>query len=299
MNVNDILFDSNGRLRSGWRFAIFCVGFIALLVFLSSAVFALPRAVPIDLYRLADRSILLASALMVGWLCAKYLENLPFSSLGAAFTKGWLRHLSVGLLIGTGSIGLAVLIAYVSGGLRFETNAVDTAALWRGMGVSFVLLAVAAAAEEALFRGYIFQTFARSNLVWLAITLTSVFFGAVHLRNPDWGVISTLNTILAGIWFSLAYLKTRDLWFVTGLHFMWNWVQGALFGIEISGTTDLVSTPLMREIDSGPAWLTGSTYGIEGGIATTVALVASMVLIYFLPLKTDEEIATLTSAGSV
>ena len=149
--------------------------------------------------------------------------------------------------------------------------------------MSFVLIAVAAAAEEALFRGYIFQTFARSKLVWLAIALTSVFFGAVHLRNPDWGVISTLNTILAGIWFSIAYLKTRDLWLVTGLHVMWNWVQGAIFGIEISGTTDLASASLMREVDSGPAWLTGGTYGIEGGIAATIALLVSMLVIYLLP----------------
>ena len=226
---------------------------------------------------------MLASALIVGWLCAKYLENLPFRSLGASFTKGWFRHLILGLLVGAGSLGFAVLIAYLLGGLRFETNLVDTAALWRGLGVSLVLIAVAAAAEEALFRGYIFQTFARSNLVVFAIALTSVFFGAVHLRNPDWGVVSTLNTILAGIWFSVAYLKTRDLWFVTGLHFMWNWVQGALFGIEISGTTDLVSTPLMREIDSGPTWLTGGTYGIEGGIAATIALLVSIVVIWYLP----------------
>lgn len=283
MDRSSFLFDDRGRLRSGWRFAIFCAGFTALFIFLGSAVFALPAAPPVDVYRLAERSIMLASALIVGWLCAKYLENLPFRSLGASFTKGWFRHLILGLLVGAGSLGFAVLIAYLLGGLRFETNLVDTAALWRGLGVSLVLIAVAAAAEEALFRGYIFQTFARSNLVVFAIALTSVFFGAVHLRNPDWGVVSTLNTILAGIWFSVAYLKTRDLWFVTGLHFMWNWVQGALFGIEISGTTDLVSTPLMREIDSGPTWLTGGTYGIEGGIAATIALLVSIVVIWYLP----------------
>jgi membrane protease YdiL (CAAX protease family) len=45
-----------------------------------------------------------------------------------------------------------------------------------------------------------------------------VFFGVIHLQNPNADVISTTNTILAGVWFGLAYLKTRDLWFVWGLH---------------------------------------------------------------------------------
>ena len=68
--------------------------------------------------------------------------------------------------------------------------------------VSFAIFAVAAAFEEALFRGYLLQTFARSNLAWLAILLTSVFFGAMHLGNPNATFISTANTILAGIWIS-------------------------------------------------------------------------------------------------
>ena len=102
--------------------------------------------------------------------------------------------------------------------------------------------------------------------------------------------VNQINTILAGIWFGVAYLKTRDLWFVWGMHLMWNWMQGAFFGIEVSGMTNLVTTPLLREIDSGPAWLTGDSYGVEGGIVTTIAIVVSTVVIYFLPgLKASHE----------
>ena len=149
------------------------------------------------------------------------------------------------------------------------------------------IVAAAAAFEEALFRGYILQTFARSNLAWLAILLTSVFFGLVHADNPNAGVISTLNTVLAGIWFSVAYLRTRDLWFVWGLHLMWNWMQGSFFGIEVSGLTDITKNPLLREIDTGPTWLTGTTYGIEGGIVCTVALIVSTIAIHYVPRRTN------------
>jgi hypothetical protein len=123
-----------------------------------------------------------------------------------------------------------------------------------------------------------------------------MFFGAIHSRNPSVSTLAVSNTMLAGLWFGIAYLKTRDLWFVWGLHLIWNWMQGAFFGIEVSGMTNLVSASLLREIDSGPVWLTGESYGVEGGIVTTIAIIVSTVAIYFLPfLRPDERMLKLTS----
>nr|MBA2379635.1 CPBP family intramembrane metalloprotease [Blastocatellia bacterium] len=217
--------------------------------------------------------------------------------LGAWFTRGWFVNLAAGTLLGALTLGLAVLIAYLAGGLRFQVHiSADVSSTISSLLFSITVLFIAAAFEEALFRGYILQTFARSGLAWFAIILTAIFFAAVHTANPNMGVISTINTAIAGIWFGVAYLRTRDLWFVTGLHFMWNWMQGAFFGIEISGLNDLVAAPLMREIDAGPAWLTGDTYGLEGGIAATVALIASTALILFLKWpKADPELMAMTS----
>lgn len=117
-----------------------------------------------------------------------------------------------------------------------------------------------------------------------------------HLGNANSNIVSTINTALAGIWLGAAYLKTRNLWFPFGIHLMWNWFQGAVFGIEVSGITQFTTAPILHEIDSGPAWLTGESYGIEGGIACTIALIVSMALIYFLPnLKPTDEMLALTS----
>ena len=41
--------------------------------------------------------------------------------------------------------------------------------------------------------------------------------------------------------------------------------------------------PILRATDLGPAWLTGGSYGIEGGIACTLAILISIGLIYYLP----------------
>ena len=287
----NILFGEDGKLRSGWRFVIFVAAFIlfgtlfgAAAMLLASFVFGPP--VPGSAVFLTINGVVsTAIALIVGWLCGKYLENLPFEALGASFKNRWLVNLLIGLAGGAATFAIGAGIGVLLGGLSFSFNAEAPAgSILTTLLISFLVFAAAAAFEEALFRGYILQTFVRSGLAWPAIIVTSVAFGAVHLGNPNANWISSVNTALAGIWFGVAYLKTRDLWFPTGLHLAWNWTQGSIFGVEVSGLTDIVQQPLMRETDLGPTWLTGGVYGIEGWIATTVALIVAIIVIRFIPL---------------
>ncbi|PYS98563.1 MAG: hypothetical protein DMF63_15310 [Acidobacteria bacterium] len=295
MDIKSLFIDDRSRLRSGWRFAIFCAVFFVFATLIGGAGVALFSGLGVQLETESPAALIVSSVLVLiptlltAWLCGKFLEKLPFSALGAWFTQGWFRNLVLGIIVGAATLSLAVLIAFALGGLTFAANIVDPSALLKSLAVALAVFAAGAAAEEALVRGYILQTFVRSKLAWFGIALTSVFFGVLHLKNPNADAISTTNTILAGVWFGIAYLKTRDLWFVWGLHLMWNWMQGAFFGIEVSGLTSLVSIPLLKEIDSGPAWLTGSTYGVEGGIVTTIAISISIVAIYFLPINPSED----------
>ncbi|MGE3467782.1 MAG: lysostaphin resistance A-like protein [Pyrinomonadaceae bacterium] len=285
-----IFFDGSGTLRSGWRAAMFLLAFFFPAVFVGVANDLIERYHIFGLHRgsgellFGNPFVLLIATVLIAWACGSVLEGLPFSALGAALTGGWLRNLGIGLGFGAATLGVAVAAASIFGGLSFEINP-DLQALpfFRSMAASFAIFAAAAAFEEAFFRGYLLQTFARSGLAWLAIAITSLLFGYVHMDNPNAGVVSTLNTVLAGLWFSVAYLKTRDLWFVWGLHLMWNWMQGSIFGIEVSGITRISKVPLLKEIDGGPPWLTGGTYGLEGGLACTVAIVISIAAIYCLP----------------
>lgn len=306
MESPSIFYNGFGRLRSCWRFAVFLGAFIVTAGILGISAAAILSQLPFGygpgstMFLVANGVVSFIPAIVVGWLCGKFFEDLPFRAIGAAFTKGWLKHLVLGLLIGSVTLSLAAFIGIAFGGLGFEYDAgFEINTIIRTLLSSLAVFAAAAAFEEAFFRGYMLQTFSRAGLAWLAIALTSIFFGAVHLGNPDAGIISTLNTALAGIWFGLAYLKTRDLWFPFGMHLMWNWMQGAFFGIEVSGLTDITTAPLLKEIDRGPAWLTGETYGIEGGIACTIAIIVSIITIHYLPfLKADEEMLALTSSES-
>jgi membrane protease YdiL (CAAX protease family) len=244
---------------------------------------------------LVNSLVILVPALFIGWLCGKYLERLPFKALGASFSGLWLINLLLGLVIGAVTLMIAIGLAMTFAGTRFLSTEFATNDILYSLAVSSGVFFLGAAAEEALFRGYILQTFARSNLAWFAILLTAVFFGVMHLRNPSAGPLSSVNTALAGVWFGVAYLKTRDLWFVTGMHFIWNWMQGSVFGIEVSGLTKIVTHPVLKEIETGPTWIGGGQYGLEGGIVTTIAIILSTIAIYFLPIKAEPELLALTS----
>lgn len=292
MQNPNILFGNDGRLRSSWRFAIFVIAFIVCGFFFGAAAmliatFAFGTAEPgSPVFLTINGVVSLTIALVVGWLCGKYLEGLPFEALGASLKGRWWLNLLIGIVGGSATFALGAIIGLISGGLSFAFNSeAGATSIASTLLISFLVFAAAGAFEEALFRGYILQTFVRSDLAVFGVILTSVLFASVHNANPSANLFSWINTFLAGIWFAVAYLKTRDLWFPTGLHIAWNWTQGSIFGVEVSGLIDIVKEPLMRETDLGPTWLTGGDYGIEGGILTTVALIASIALIHLSPIE--------------
>ncbi|HXQ73543.1 MAG TPA: CPBP family intramembrane glutamic endopeptidase [Pyrinomonadaceae bacterium] len=281
----NIFINEFGRTRSVWRAALFVASFVAILLLLTIIL----RGIYVALFEfgtfprlaflpdLIFRVSLLMAALGGGYVCAHWLEGLPWRSLGVTFHQNWLRDLLVGFAIGFVVLAVGVGVAAAGGGLRFSFDGAILPIV-RSLVGSALLLCVAALAEEAIFRGYPLQTFARAHLAWFGILVTLVFFAYVHLTNPNATLGMTfINTAIAGLWFGIAYLRTRSLWFPLGLHWAWNWALGAFFGLPVSGM-NLVSHPLLQGSDAGPAWLTGGNYGIEGGIAGTIALVLATIL---------------------
>ncbi len=307
MAIKQVFINSAGRLRSGWRVLIFLGVYVSILFLLgalvrlafAAALLLLPGRTPQEyLQNLTFRLILLVAALVAGYICTRWLEGLPWSALGLSFHSGWLRDFAVGSFIGIASLAVATAIATAGRGLSFTfSGRAALVPVVQTLVFSAVLFIFAALAEEALFRGYPLQTLTRANLAWLAIFLTSVPFAAVHLRNPNVAAGFTfINTALAGVWLAVAYLRTRSLWFPMGIHWAWNWALGALFGLPVSGINDLAPHPLLRGTDLGPAWLTGGSYGIEGGVACTITLVVSTVFIWRTRLvSATTEMKTLTS----
>ncbi|MDT5063772.1 MAG: protease family protein [Acidobacteriota bacterium] len=291
MEPKDIFLNQTGRLRSGWRLAVFCVFYLAILGLSIQLIKALLLLAPDTFGPVLESNwgfvvqavfLLIVPAVLAGWACSKFLEDLPARALGWGLQTGWLRDFLSGSLVGVASLLFAAAIATFSGGFHFALNA---PLLFESVGktllVSCLVFIIAAAGEEALFRGYPLQTMARSHQAWVAIIITSIIFSYGHLNNPNAVAGFTfINTALAGLWLAIAYLRTRNLWFPLGIHWAWNWTMGAVLGLPVSGIERLTPHPLLRAADLGPAWLTGGHYGIEGGAACTVALLLSTFFIW-------------------
>ena len=293
MGLHKIFLNEYGRLRSGFRFLIFVFAFIFITLAVTTAMRvayaglhdAFPR-IPYEEFfqNLIGKLPDLLAALIGGYLCTRVLEGLPWRALGLTLHKLWARDFLIGSAIGIGSLVLAAIIAIVGGGLKLSLNTLHSpgriAIALIGSAVMFIF---AALAEEATFRGYPLQTFTRARLALLGVLLTSVPFALGHLWNPNVVPgVTFANTALAGIWLALAYLRTRSLWLPLGVHWAWNWAMGSFFGLPVSGL-HLVGATFLKADDVGPAWLTGGTYGLEGGVACTVALVVSTIVIWKLP----------------
>lgn len=288
----DFFYNKAGRLRSGWRLAAFIVALlvssIALVLFVN---FALARALSKDAYDamfaegawgfVVQSFVTFIPAALVAWGCSEVLEELPWRSLGWALHKGWLRDTLVGLLVGGAVVCVAALVGVAVGGYRIGFASPSGAAFARTLATSGFIFLLGAAAEEMVFRGYPLQTLMRSWPILPALVFSSITFGLVHMGNPNVVPGFTLvNTALAGAWLAVAYWRTRSLWFPLGLHFGWNWVQGALLGSPVSGLTRITPDPLLKFSDAGPEWIGGGAYGIEGGAACTLAIILGTLFVW-------------------
>ena len=146
-----------------------------------------------------------------------------------------------------------------------------------------VLLLFGALMEELSFRGYPFQKLTEAFGAFWAVFALSALFGAVHLWNPDsqgflsWGFFNTLGV---GLLFAIARIRTGSLWFSFGLHFSWNFFQGVVFGLPVSGMQEF--NTLVVGSTRGPLALTGGAYGPEASATCTIILVIALPLLWRL-----------------
>ena len=240
-------------------------------------------------------AVLCGWVILASWACLKLFEKLRLGTLGFGFFRGFGKEILLGLGIAAAMIVATVILQMIGGGTRIILNPlfwktvdgtrsfdlIGSGMILREAILTFIFFSLAAAFEELMFRGYAFQTILRDAIPpVIPILVLSIFFGALHWGNPDSTIFSTANTILAGVWLSVAYLKMRSLWFPTALHVGWNWTMGMIFGLPVSGMK-LPHYPILISTSEAPKWLTGEGYGSEGGGAATLILLAATILIWY------------------
>jgi len=218
--------------------------------------------------------LLLLGGFAVISMVLEHQQN-PLIAMGLGWRSTTKHEIGLGLAVGWGMVVVLVLPMMLAG--RLHTSLFWEAGEWWLLLTNFLLLAFGAMAEEIAFRGYPFQRLIESMGDAWATVLMTVVFGLVHLQNPYASLASTLVTILGGVLFSIAYLRTRSLWLPWGLHLGWNVSLGLLFGLPVSGVSEYSS--VVQTIPGGPGWLTGLDYGPEGSLLAVLVLFAGIAVL--------------------
>lgn len=271
---NNLLLGTDHYLRSGWRVLLFLLS-IVLLNYLSALLAKLSRVVPDQSFPFLFYIVVLVSTFLI----LRFIDKRRLSSVGFPYHGRIWKEILLGFFIGALMIGIVVIVELLVGSLKLSLRPnANPILLLRNFGLSFIFFGYFAMGEELLFRGYPFQALIEGLGSVGAIILMSIVFGLLHSVNPDANLFSTINTVLAGVWLSVAYLKTRTLYFPFGLHFSWNFVQSFVLSVPVSGL--LTNRTIFVPTDYGPDWLTGGRYGPEAGIGTTIIVAGAIV--YFL-----------------
>lgn len=215
--------------------------------------------------------------LLAHWMTLRTFDRRPADHVGLQKEGSRPALLGYAFLLGALPIGIASL-ALLSGGLLDVKSMPDGP--WFATALQITLLLLPAAFyEELLSRGYIFATLREWLGPMWAVLLTSVGFGLLHYGNPGATIGSLLLVTLAGVYLAAVLLVTRSLYAAWIAHFAWNWVMAALLHVPVSGLP--LDTPDYAMVDDGPDWLTGGTWGPEGGAAGAAGMLGALGYLYW------------------
>lgn len=214
--------------------------------------------------------ILFGMAVYLAW--GRFIERREVTELAVA---GSGREWAVGALIGAGLYAASAVVLMILG--MYHIEGVNP---WTYLIPAIAMALSSGAFEELLFRGVLFKSVEDLAGSWVALVISSLVFGFIHLLNPGGTIEGAIYiSIEAGLLLAAAYLVTRRLWLAMGFHMAWNYTQSAIFsGVVSGGVTD---PGLIQDRIEGPDLLTGGAFGLESSIIALV-LCTSMGLILLL-----------------
>lgn len=219
----------------------------------------------------------LAAALLATAIMLRAIDRRPWSDLGMDRAAARLRPMLTGWTLGTAAIAITCGLLAAAGLLRFVPTAVESS--WAGAALRVTLFLVPAAlAEEVICRGYLLTVLRDETGDRAAVVVTSVLFALLHLGNVGASAESVAVVTLAGIFLGTVRLVLKSLYAAWMAHLAWNWVMAVLLHASVSGIR--FESPGYQAVTVGPEWLSGGTWGPEGGLFAALGLLAGLGYFY-------------------
>lgn len=209
---------------------------------------------------------------VVLWKC--FMKN-PVKKLGIQLSAAGRRNAAAGFVLGAVNCSIVFILVLAFGNGHVVSLSPNFSLLTFWWILAFIVVAFA---EEIMNRGFFMAVLRRCRNLYIIMLLPSVIFGLIHLMNPGVTFFSVCNIVLVGILFSYMFIKSGNIWMCIGYHFSWNTFQGVLYGMPVSGLT--IPGIFHTEYTSGNV-LNGGSFGIEGGILTTLITLLSFILVWY------------------
>jgi membrane protease YdiL (CAAX protease family) len=256
--------------RERRRSAITTLGRIALFALLVMVFFATLAPVLERISPLTYESWALAIAAALALAVMARFDRLPLRSFGIGIDRRTPAELLLGFVIGGATMGGVALFMRVAGWYHplSIAHAPDIAGnLANTLGIFFAI----GVYEEVVYRGYVLQTLERRFGTDRALAATMLVFGLAHLfidipaTRLSLRLIGALSIASeAGVLFGAAYLLRRRLWIPIGVHWAWNFCEGPILGLPVTGGD--FGPSLLTAQTTGPLWATGGRFGPEAGM---------------------------------
>ena len=213
-------------------------------------------------------SILMLILVYVGLFRLYERRNISEFAIRYAGKENLIGFIAGGLLV-----GCIILVLMISGSISFTIQNPFTI-IFKPL-MLFILLALM---EEIIFRGIIYRITEQSLGTWLALIISALLFGIVHITNDHADFPGILSAALAGVMLGVIYSLRGRLWYPLAIHVGWNFFQ-YFFGLPVSGLDDFEY--FMEASREGPKWLIGGGFGIENSLLTILMILGlSAFLIY-------------------
>jgi Predicted metal-dependent membrane protease len=277
-----------GELRCGW--AIAAVLGLIIIAQLVGASLAPENAAPDDIETIFSVTIVYSLiAIGGGILLFKLIYNRRLREVGLIRESlGWdLLH---GFVIGTASMSLIFVVLLLTGQAETYFSAEKLFSIVTL--ANFISVGLTAFSEELLARGFIMTALKTTRKKWAILCVSSIIFSLVHLLNPGATALSLINTFLAGLIFAAMFVKSGKLWLSSGFHFAWNFFEGDIFGMNVSGREQwsIFSTDMGKY-----EFLTGGNAGPEGGLIVTCVLILGFLYVLYFVKKPKRPLWTMES----
>jgi membrane protease YdiL (CAAX protease family) len=256
------------RKAIGWSIAFLASGVVLSVVVFAALTGVLAPSDDLLVTALVQALAMLAAFGAMTWLIGFRGAHLTPVSLRWAPAGAGARGFVVGLLVAATTAALALGAGVFAGGAHWSLDGGGVGDWLAVAGATAGVLLPAALAEEIVFRGVPLVLVAGVLGRWRAAVLLSVLFALAHLLNPGVTALALLNIALAGVFLSACFYLPGGLWTATGAHLGWNLTLAAL-AAPVSGLP--LAMPGIDFAPGGPDWVTGGSFGPEGGLLATFA----------------------------